>query len=780
MKRIIWAAVLAMLVVSAIFFAIPKPKLLQYQTTSRAFFDRQGNLLRLTLAGDDRYRLQVSLQEVAPVLRDATLLYEDQDYYQHFGVDFPALARAFWSSYVTGERPIGASTITMQVARLRWRLQTRSLSGKLVQILRALQLSRHYSKDEIFEAYLNLACYGRNIEGIEAASLIYFDKPAKDLTLPEALSLCVIPQNPVKRNPTTTQGYAALKIARDQLYHRWQTRHPEAARMQSFFDLPLQVRPPEKLPFRAPHFIAELNQQLPITQRGRVDTTIDNNLQHLVEQRLDNYIARRKKFGITNAAVAILDYRSMEVSALVGSADFWNASIEGQVNGCNALRSPGSTLKPFVYALAMDQGLIHPMTMLKDSPHRYGGFAPENYDQAFLGPMLARDALIASRNVPAAALQARLGKPGLYELLQTAGIENLQDENYYGLALGLGGVEFTMLDLLKLYAMLANGGQMQPLRLLPEEPVTKEVPAPLSPEACFLVLDILRDNPPALGPLLPGQSRSGLQVAWKTGTSHGFRDAWAVGISGPYVVAVWIGNFDGSGNRVFTGRKAAGPLLFEIFNSLSHGRPWQANGRLKPGLLNLEKVAMCADTGDLPGRYCPRTTESWFIPGVSPIKVSTIYRAVSVDKQSGLRACTPIPGRTEMRVFEFWPSDLQHIFRQAGVSLKKPPPFDGDCDLDTQSSNGKPPLIQSPTAHIEYRLRSETLDTEQIPFSAVADGDVRQLFWFVDDRYVGSSKAGETFFWKPVSGHFAVRVVDDHGRADHRLVRVGMVRDRWD
>lgn len=778
MKRILQSVALALLVVSAVIFAIPKPQLLHHQTASRAFFDRQGNLLRLTLAGDDRYRLQVPLMEVAPVLRDATLLYEDQDYYHHLGVDFPALARAFWSSYATRERPIGASTITMQVARLRWRLKTRNLTGKIVQILRALQLSRHYSKDEIFEAYLNLAPYGRNIEGIEAASLIYFDKPAKDLNLPEALTLCVIPQNPVKRNPTTTKGFAALKIARDLLFQRWQSRHPESARMQSFFDLPLQVRPPEKLPFRAPHLINELDRQLSMNQRGRIETTIDSDLQRLVEQRLANYVDRRKKYGITNAAAAILDYRTMEVSALVGSADFWNSSIEGQVNGCSALRSPGSTLKPFVYALAMDQGLIHPMTMLKDSPHRYGGFAPENYDQAFLGPMLARDALIASRNVPAADLQTRLGKPGLYELLQASGAAKLQDESYYGLALGLGGVEFTMLDLLKLYAMLANGGQLQSLRFLIGEPVAEEAATPLSPEACFLVLDILRENPSPERPLLPGQNRSGMQVAWKTGTSHAFRDAWAVGISGPYVAAVWIGNFDGTGNRSFTGRKAAGPLLFEIFNSLSRGEPWKASGRLKPGLLNLEKVAMCADTGDLPGRYCPRTTESWFIPGVSPIKVSTIHRAVSVDKQSGLRACRPIPGRTELRVFEFWPSDLQRIFLQAGVSLKKSPLFDGDCDLDARSSSGMPPLIQLPAAHIEYRLRSENLDTEQIPFNAVADGDVRQLFWFVDDRYVGSSKAGETFFWSPSSGNFIVRVVDDHGRADHRLVQVGMVRDR--
>jgi penicillin-binding protein 1C len=416
--------------------------------------------------------------------------------------------------------------------------------------------------------------------------------------------------------------------------------------------------------------------------------------------------------------------------------------------------------------------------MLKDAPHRYGGFAPENYDQAFLGPMLARDALIASRNVPAATLQAQLSQPGLYELLQNASVQNLQDEDFYGLALALGGVELSMLDLLKLYAMLANGGQLQPLRLLQEVPQIENPPSPLSKEACFLTLDILGDNPPPTRHLLPGQSDRNLQIAWKTGTSHAFRDAWAMGISGPYVVAVWIGNFDGSGNRAFTGRQAAGPLLFEIFHSLSHYQPWQARSNLKPGLLNVEKVAMCADTGDLPGRYCPSTRESWFIPGVSPIKVSTVHRAVPVNKQTGLRACRAKPGDTDLQVFEYWPSDLQRIFRQAGVDLKTPPPFEEGCDLATQSPTGTAPSIQSPLAHIEYRLRSETLHSEQIPFTAVVDGDVRQLFWFVDDRYVGVAQADETFFWSPTLGDFTVRVVDDHGRADQLSLRVGMVRDR--
>lgn len=780
MKRRWWAVALLLGCLAAVPLLIPRPDLHHPRSTSRAYVDGQGRLLRLTLAADERYRLWVPLEQIAPELRQATLLYEDRNHYRHPGVNPLALLRGAWSTYVKRQRPVGASTITMQVARLRWNLQTRRLSGKLVQLLRALQLARHYSKDEIFEAYLNLAPYGRNIEGIEAASLIYFDKPAARLTLPEALTLCVIPQNPVRRNPTTAAGVAALRTARDPLFRRWQEQHPESASLQAFFDLPLQVRPPEQLPFHAPHLVTELDRRLPDGQRGRVQTTIDGDLQQRVTARLADYVARRSEEGIRNGAFAIVDYRSMEIRALVGSADFHDAAIEGQVNGCTALRSPGSTLKPLVYALAMDQGLIHPMTMLRDSPHRFGGFAPENYDQVFSGPMLARDALVQSRNVPAAALQSQLGSPGLYQLLQAAGVARLEPESHYGLALVLGGVELTLLDQVRLYAMLANGGKLQPLRWLKDDPPPVDSQQLISAEASFLVLDMLAANPPPQRRRLPGQSAERPWVAWKTGTSHAFRDAWAIGVSGPYVVAVWIGNFDGSGNPAFVGRTAAGPLLFEIVHGLQDRNARPAAAPFDPQGLNLRRVPMCADTGDLPGRYCPRSVDSWFIPGVSPLRVSTVHRAVPVDRQTGLQTCYPEAGRTEMRVYEFWPSDLQQIFRQAGIALRSPPPFAPDCPLDERTHRGSAPRILSPTAGLAYRFRSDSTEKETLPFTAVADGAVRRLFWFVDDRYVGSSAAGEPFFWPLRSGEFNLRVVDDHGRADQRSFNAGLVRDHMD
>jgi penicillin-binding protein 1C len=753
----------------------PEPALEDDYPRSRAFFDSQGRLLRLGLARDDRYRLFCPLERISPRLVEATILYEDKGFHHHPGVDIAALARAFWTTCITRTHRVGASTIPMQVARLRWRIRTDTLTGKLWQILRALQLTRHYAKDRILEAYLNLAPYGGNIEGIQAASLVYFDKSADQLSLPEALTLAVVPQNPVRRNPATPEGFRNLLAARKSLFTRWLADHPRDRQLSAFFELPLAVRHVDQLPFEAPHFVDHLNAGADLPDSGAIHTTLDLTQQRAMQSLIRAAIARRSAEGITNAAALALNTRTMAVSAMVGSADFFNTQIQGQVNGATARRSPGSALKPFVYALAMDQGLIHPASLMKDSPRRYGGFTPENFDQRFLGPVSAHDALILSRNLPAADLQARLADPGLHGFLRQAGIADLRPAPFYGLALSLGGVEVSMLELAGLYAALANGGRLQPLRMLAEPGVEAAPQQILSPEASFLVLDILKDNPPPESHRVYRSAVAGNQVAWKTGTSHGFRDAWAVGVSADMLIAVWVGNFDGQGNRAFIGRSAAGPLLFDLLAALVPDRGWTVAQTAGFSSLNLKQIDVCSATGELPGRHCPHTRTSAFIPGVSPIRVCTVHRAVPVDIASGLRACRPLPERTRMAVFEFWPSDLMAIFHRAGISLKGPPPYITDCSLDQRAAAGQEPAITSPQAELVYVMTGAHSQTQAIPFTAVADGDVRQLYWFVDNRYAGVSEPSRPLMWVPQSGTFDVRVVDDHGRAAHASLRVASV-----
>ncbi len=763
MKRRPWLGLAAVMAPLLAYLFCPKPALYPDVTFSAVVTDRRDQVLRLSLARDERYRLFVPLTDIAESAKAATLLYEDRHFHLHPGINPGALVRAAWSTYVAADRAVGGSTITMQLARLRFSLQTQTIPGKLVQIARALQLERHYSKAEILEAYLNLAPYGGNVEGIGTAALVYFDKRAADLSLPEALALSVIPQNPVTRNPARREGYAAMLDARARLFAMWADTYGADADTRGMLELPLEVRSPAALPYRAPHFVRDYLQARS-APAGVHRTTLDLGLQVMAERAIRDYVARHAAVGIVNAAAMLIDHQTMQVLALVGSADFFDAEIAGQVNGVNAKRSPGSALKPFLYGLAMDRGLIHPMTLLKDAPKRYSAYTPENFDRSFMGPVFARDALIYSRNVPAVGLLARLGESAFHQFLQAAQVTRMRDAAHYGLALALGGNEVTMEELIRLFALLANGGRLRALRY--DFAVADEIPGPrlLSPEASFMVLDILRANPRPDQVGLRG-SGSPLPVAWKTGTSFAYRDAWTVGVLGPYVLAVWVGNFDGAGNPAFVGRQAAAPLFFEIADAVSAGVPDRYRRPSNPGHLNIRKVEVCASTGDLPGRYCPDTTRSWFVPGVSPIKVSDVHRAVRISKMTGLRSCRFDDATTRQEVFEFWPSDLAAIFRQAGISIRRPPPWEPECSLDVRAAGGIAPKITAPESSIAYSLRAERLDDERVIFTAVTDADAEALYWFVNERFVGHVERNQPFFWDPQLGDFTVRAVDDLGRS---------------
>ncbi|HSG51804.1 MAG TPA: transglycosylase domain-containing protein, partial [Rheinheimera sp.] len=377
-----------------------------YQQAS-AYFAADGELISFRLASDQRYRLKLPLEDIAPSLIDATLLYEDRRFYQHSGVDIAAIGRAFWQSVIQGGRRQGASTLTMQLARLRFNLDSTSISGKLRQMGYAFWLEQHYSKDELLEAYFNYAPYGGNIEGVAAASLIYFHKEASRLSVPEAIALAVIPQNPKRRSPLSTAGREQLELARQRLTALWleqQQRHNTA-----LLSLPLRFYQRSELPFAAPHFINQLQQQQ--KRNGRFYTSLQLKLQQKMTERLTQYLARHQALGFNNASMLLVKRSTLQIQAYIGSANFFDAAIAGQVDGVTALRSPGSALKPFVYALAMQQGLIHPQSLLTDLPRRYGSFNPENFDRQFVGPVSATEALINSRNVPAVQLQAQLGQP---------------------------------------------------------------------------------------------------------------------------------------------------------------------------------------------------------------------------------------------------------------------------------------------------------------------------------------------------------------------------------
>lgn len=781
--RLLWRAqnwIVGAVLLSAVLVGVrvwPHPPLQNWKPTSVAVYDDRGRLLRLVLASDDRYRLWVPLEKMSPQLVDAVLLHEDRWFWWHPGFSPHALLRGAWVTYVRHGNRLGGSTITMQLARLLWPLNTRTPLGKLRQIVRAVQLELFYSKRQILEAYLNNAPYGGNVEGVGAASLVYFGRPVYVLNLPEVLTLAVIPQNPGR---FVRRGRAAMNVAinrrltasRNRLYARWQQSHPQDTALRPLFALPLTMKPASALPFEAPHAVEQvLRSQLVIGEDAmpRLGVTLDLDLQHILERQIGQYIARNSDNGIRNASAILVDTRDMGVKALVGSADYFDLDLHGQVNGTLARRSPGSTLKPFVYALGFDQGVLHPETVLRDVPTAFGPYTPENFDGRFLGPITATDALNRSRNIPAVWVASQLHSPDFYQFLQSAGVGQLASEEHYGLALVLGGGEISMQELASLYAMLANSGVLKPLRFRASDPQTHGTRL-LSAEASFMVMTMLGEH--ARPDETTGAQPVQQPIYWKTGTSWAFRDAWTAGIFGPYVLIVWVGNFDGSGNPAFVGVDAAAPLFFRIVDAVRDEIPNLPESALRPPA-GLRRVEICLATGELPNRWCPQIGSTWFIPGKSPIRVSTVHRPVMIDDATGLTVCPPYAGkRVHEEVYEFWPSDLAQVFIEAGIPRRRPPPA---C-ANAEAWQGTPPQITSPSRGSAYAIRLARNVYQPVAFSAVADADARVLYWFVNESYVGRSTPGEALYWRaPNAGEYRVRVVDDHGRSDERPLELTLV-----
>lgn len=767
-------ALLLLTIVIGIVRVYPHSPLNTSLTFSSTFYDEKHKLLRITLADDDRYRLWTPLEEVSPLIIKGLLLHEDQWFYYHPGFNPISLVRAFFATYMGGGNRQGASTITMQLARMHWQLNTKTIDGKLLQIIRAIQLELMYSKHDILEAYLNYAPFGRNIESIGAASLIYFNKPAAQVNLPEALTLTVLPQSPTYRiDKLTGVAGKSLVSARNQLFQRWQETYDVDQYIAALFNQPLTMRQPEQLPFLAPHFINQIISQQKRAGQQEVMTTLDSNLQQIIEDQVTIFIERNRQKGIQNASVLLVDTNTMAVKSLLGSANYFNSDIQGQVNGTLAKRSPGSTLKPFIYGLGIDQGVLHPMTILKDVETDFGFYTPENFDRHFSGPISATEALIRSRNIPAVYVASKLKKTSFYQFLQNANIQNLATEEHYGLALVLGGGEVTSQELATLYAMLANNGKWQPLQLItPQQPSTDSKQL-LSAEASFMTKDMLLKNTRKQDILFKKQHNA-IPIYWKTGTSWGFRDAWTAGGFQQYVLVVWLGNFDGSSNNAFVGADAATPLFFNIIDAINgyYHNPIISQYEIPK---HAKKVDICLTSGNLVTQWCKVKGKTWFIPGVSPITVDSIYRPVMINNQTGAVACPPYnPQTTHIEVFEYWPSDLANVFAKAGIA-KKSPPTSSHC-ASPQTYLGQPPKITSPLKNVVYQFRLNNQKNERISLNANVDGDVKQLYWFIDNQFIGHSPQNESIDWVPTrSGLFKILVVDDLGRSDSREIKIELV-----
>ena len=707
-------------------WCFPLPKARLHPPVSQIVLDRNGEWLRAFLADDGMWRFSRQLsvisyqsQEVFDkpdtsltensyreantttdnyFLHQAMLTSEDRWFYYHYGINPVSIATALYDNLKAGEVVRGGSTITMQLARLM-EPKARNIPNKLIEMFRALQLEHTYSKSEILTFYFNMLPYGGNIVGTAAASRFYFNKPQHALSLGEAALLAAIPNAPERLRPDRFPENA--RKAREKVLNRLLARRQISE--QQWQEATQEPIPRKRypLPFKAPHLSRMLvkenrshakpypSTRLPHLQRhewmgktdGRIYTTIDARVQETAVRILSEYLEAERKLSLrgshstSTGAIIVMDTQNRHVLAMVGSHDFFDREALGQVNGTLAPRSPGSALKPFVYALAMEQGLITPETLLFDVPITYAGYEPVNYNGKYNGYVTARQALARSLNVPAVNLNARLknrtsnstpiqhskarvGGSTLHAFLKQAGISTLAPAQKYGLSMVLGGCEVNLLELTTLYVGLANMGEFGSYQLtLPRNSRRGEVTSPLqgfrkprvenhSPqhllrkETSFIITEMLTDsqlptntvkNPEAFE-----RTMNLPKIAWKTGTSYGHRDAWCIGYSPTLTIGVWLGNFDGKGAPMLSGAEAATPILFALFTALTgqDTHRWFT----KPEQLKTRQV--CALSGAPVSSHCPVHKDDVYIPGISSVAVCTIHKRIYVNEATGYSLCS--------------------------------------------------------------------------------------------------------------------------------------------
>jgi penicillin-binding protein 1C len=719
-----------------------------------------GSVLHAYLNPTQKWRMKTELPEITPALQTAIIAKEDRYFRYHLGVNPVALVQAAGRNLLGHGRTTGASTITMQVARLL-EPKERTFGNKLLEMLRATQLEAHYSKAEILQLYLNLVPYGSNIEGVKSAALLYFQQPPHYLSLAQTVTLAIIPNRPAG----LVLGRHNAQILRER--NRWlqyfgQEKLFPAPDIANALLEPLEARR-HSAPTLAPHLSRRLVQAQP--GRALIPSTLRPATQAKAEDLARNYVRRLATRGISQAAVLVVNNRTHAVEAYVGSADFGDLGSSGQVDGVRAVRSPGSTLKPLLYGLALDRGLLTPKTVLPDVPTNFQGFRPENFDKKCQGEVTMERALTYSLNIPAVRVLAEVGVDNLTGTLRQAGFRQVtRDAPRLGLSTILGGCGATLEELTGLYSALANGGKYSPLMLTAPGATRPGARRLLSPAAAYLLTDILAQRTRPDLPMDAASSRHLPRIAWKTGTSYGRRDAWSIGYNRDYTIGVWVGNFNGQGSPALTGADVASPLLFDLFNALAYNttNEWFA----PPASLDFRLV--CAETGLVPGEHCPNQLLDYYLPGASASHRCQHQQEVLVTADgtfSYCRACVPAAGYRRA----LYPNVLPEVlaYREAqGLPTRRLPPHNPACRLVRGTTADAPeaaPLlaITSPAAHAEYMLDAAD---QQLLLSCAAGAEVRQVYWYVNDQFVRAAQATERVFFRPPTGEVKISCADDHGR----------------
>lgn len=757
----------------------PLPDKIEYSTIVT---DERDAVINAYLTRDEKWRMKTELDEISPLLRKTIVAKEDRWFYYHPGVNVLAIGRAMMKNMVRMKRTSGASTITMQVARMM-EPRKRTLPTKFIEMFRALQLEWKYSKNEILQLYLNLVPYGGNIEGVKAASLLYFKKDPDHLSLAEITALSIIPNRP----SSLVMGRNNDLIVKER--NRWLQKF---ARDKVFTQKEIEDALAEPLTASrgvVPHYVPHLSYKL---KRGNSDylirTNIRLNTQLKVEKLVEDYVRSLRLINIRNAAVVVVDNKTHKVITYVGSGSFADTIDGGQVNGAAAIRQPGSTLKPLLYGMCIDEGLLTPKKVINDVPINYSGYAPENYDQKFNGYVSVEYALEHSLNIPSVKSLRQLGKDRLVNQLIDLDFKQVKkDRNQLGLSMILGGCGTTLEELTGLFSAFANEGLYVRPEFIRSSQVERQssrvygftgsqVEAKnswvggkrvqvLSKAASYMISDILsKVNRPDF-PLNWQATERMPKIAWKTGTSYGRRDAWSIGYNKEFTVGVWVGNFSAQGVPELSGANTATPLLFKIFNTIDYDS--DAGWFAPPEECEMRQI--CSVTGMPPSPYCTNIILDYFIPLVSSTTTCQHMQEVKVTADSSMafcNDCAPATGYLK-KLYPLIAPEMQDYYEVNHITYQKIPPHNPDCE---KVFRGDAPQITSPLNGNEYFISKK--DPEPLQLSATAGNDVTKLYWYINDRFYKATGVQEKQFFMPTEGAVKISCTDDKGR--NRNIRISV------
>ncbi len=740
---------------------------------SHLLLDQQGRLLSAHIAADGQWRFP-ELESVPDKFATALIQFEDRRFRQHSGVDLLALARAAYDNLREQRVVSGASTLSMQVIRLSRGNPPRTLTEKLVELLRAWRLESRYSKDDILKLYASHAPFGGNVVGLEAAAWRYFARDPAQLSWAESAMLAVLPNNPALIHPGRNR--ASLLAKRNRLLTRlYETQ------VLGKLDYELAVaealpEAPHLLPRLAPHLLDTLAMQQPKGQRFR--TTLDAGLQqqlNTLAQRSGEQLALE---GIGNLAILILDNHTFAVRAYIGNRPGVDGSEQGQaIDMIQRPRSTGSTLKPFLFADMIEQGLILPRSLVADVPVNYSGFTPQNYNRHYHGAVSAREALARSLNIPMVnMLSVRGVDPFLLQLRQLGFQHMNRSARDYGLSLILGGAEASLWDLGVAYANLAHraaqGAQQQERywqqgRLLQDTNQASPRLATLSTATAWMTLDSL------LEVARPGDEgywekfSSSRKVAWKTGTSYGQRDAWAIGVTPDYTVGVWVGNANGVGRASLTGTQSAAPILFSTFSLLPRKTAWFQRPDWQ-----MTTLSLCQADGYLSNGACE--TEKVSVPQSSHYsRISPYHQLIHLDASGQWRVTSDCESVAQMQTRPWFvlPPDQASYYQQYHADYQPLPPLRPDCH--GESSGQEALAIVYPQDNTQIYLPRE-LDGKlgQTVFRAVPQRPETLLYWHMDNQFIGTTQAFHQQAVQPAVGKHQLTVVDEAGNRAERQFEV--------